>query len=476
VPLVIAFALLKLLFHIATNGQYGFHRDELQLLADARHLDWGFVAYPPLTALFARIELALFGTSLTGFRFFAALAQSVAIVVSALIAKHLGGGRFAQFATALAVAICPVSLAASSLMEYVALDTLWWILLAYFLVRLIESDDARWWLGIGAAIGLGVETKYAIAFFVAGVVVAVLVTPLRRHLRSPWLWAGAALSLAIAAPNLVWLARNHFISIEFLQHIHTRDVRIGRAQHFLLEQLWIASNPVTVPLWIIGLIALWRSRFRAVAIAAVVTFALFWIAQGRGYYTAALYAPLLAAGCVWVERTSKPLRAATIALLVIGAGIGAFVLPLAPPGTRWFRAATDANFDLREEIGWPELTAEVARIYRTLPPGSGIFANNYGEAGAIELYGPKYGLPQVMSGTNSFWYRTYPASPPPAIIVLGDNRESLSEVCHSVALAGRAWNPWNIKNEETLYSPDIFVCRGLKMPWKELWPKVQHFG
>lgn len=479
--IVVLIAIAKVLFHIATNGQYGFHRDELQLLSDARHLDWGYVIYPPLTAFFARIELTLFGTSLRGFRFFGAVAQSVAIVLSADIARRLGGGRFAQIATAAAVAIMPVSLVASSLFEYVTFDFLWWVAIAWCVVRLIESGDARWWLGIGAFIGLGVQTKYTIGLFVIGVVVATLATPaLRAHLRSGWLWAGVALSIAIAAPNIVWQLQHHFISLDCLRHIHERDVRNGRTDHFLIEQLFIAANAFEVPLWIAGIVALWRSRYRPLCIAAAVTFVLFVLARGRGYYTAALYPMLLAAGCVAVERTARGWRVATVACLILGTSVAAVVLPIAPPGSRWFAFATKQNFDFREEVGWPEFTAEVARIYRSLPPGerahTGIFANNYGEAGALELYGPKYGLPQVMSGTNSFWYRTQPAVPPSTIIVLGDHRESLDQLCTTVTLAGHASNRWNVMNEERLYSPDMFICRGMKMTWRELWPHVQAFG
>lgn len=477
-PVVVALAVLKLLFHLATNGQYGFHRDELQTLADARHLDWGYVVYPPLTPLLGRIELALFGTSLTGFRFFAALAQSIAIVLSASMARRMGGGRFAQIVAAAAVAIMPVSLAASSLYEYVTLDLLWWVAIAWCVVRLIDSGDARWWVAIGALIGLAVQTKYTVAFFVAGIVAGVLATPLRRHLRSPWLWGGAALSIVIAAPNLVWLARHDFITLDCLRHIHERDVRIGRTSHFFIEQLYVAANLMTIPIWIAGLMALWRSRYRALAIAAGVTFLLFVVARGRGYYTAPLFPMLLAAGAVVVERWKPAPRAVQFAGLIAGAGFAALILPIAPAGSRWFATASGINSDLREEIGWPELAAEVARIYGSLPAAerarTGIFANNYGEAGALELYGPRYALPPVMSGANSFWLRTQPATPPGTVIVLGDRRSSLEEVCRAVTLAGHAPRLWNVANEEQRY--DIYLCRGMKMTWRELWPHVKSFG
>ena len=287
---IVFFAAVKLLFHLWSNGLYGFHRDELATLDDARHLAWGYVAYPPLTPFLGRIELALFGATPAGFRFLASLAQAIAIVVTAMMAKRLGGGRAAQWIAALAVAIAPISLAASALFQYVAFDFLWWVLIAYFVVRLVESDDPRWWMAIGTVIGLGALTKYTIAFCIAGIVAGVLATDLRRHLRSRWLWIGAAISIAIALPHLLWEASHGFVTLDFVRHVHARDMRIGRTQDFLLDQLRVASNPVTLPLWIVGLIAVLQSpRFRILAWMALVPFALFFLAQGRGYYTGPLY-------------------------------------------------------------------------------------------------------------------------------------------------------------------------------------------
>ena len=169
--LLIALATLKLFFHVLFNTRYGFHRDELATLSDAQHLDWGYVAYPPLTPFIGRIELIVFGASLSGFRFFAALAQSIAIVITGLMARELGGKRYAMFVAAAATAVAPISLGASALFQYVSFDYLWFVLLAYFVIRLIRSEDPRWWLAIGVVIGLAIETKYTALFFVAGLVV-----------------------------------------------------------------------------------------------------------------------------------------------------------------------------------------------------------------------------------------------------------------------------------------------------------------
>jgi hypothetical protein len=482
----------KLAFHVATNGQYGFHRDELATLDDARHLAWGYVAYPPLTPFLGSISLELFGASLTGFRFLAALAQSVAMVITGLMARRLGGGRAAMVVAGVAAMLAPISLSASSLFQYVSFDFLWFVLLAYFVIRLIDSNDGRWWLAIGTAIGLGALTKYAVAFYVAGVVVGVLVTPFRAQLRSKWLWIGAALSIVIALPNLAWELQHDFITLDFLKFIHARDVRIGRTGSYWIDQLKVSTNPFAFPLWILGLCALFFSqrlrRYRILGWMAIVPIALFALAKGRGYYTGPLYPMMLAAGAAELQLRLAALRPAmrrvgwSIATLLLLAGtiVVPIVLPIVPIHSRYWTFVNERNGDLREEIGWPSLTQEVARIWSSLDPAergkAGIYCGNYGEAGALNLYGPRYELPPVLSGINSYWLRG-PGNPAPTVlVVVGADREGVEEACASVELAGHITNAARVKNEETERHPDIFICRGLRQPLQKIWPKLRSFG
>src|ERR1700722_14963531 len=172
-------ALVVVILHVVTNGRYGFHRDELQILDDARHMDWGFVAYPPVTPFIERIGLALFGASLVGLRMFSVLAQAIVLIVTGLMARELGAKRLAQVVAALAVAVSPLPLFEGTEFQYSSFDYLWCVLLAYCLIRLLKSDNPRWWIGIGAGIGLGMMTKYTMGFFVAGIVGGTLATPRR---------------------------------------------------------------------------------------------------------------------------------------------------------------------------------------------------------------------------------------------------------------------------------------------------------
>src|SRR5437762_9109799 len=230
VAILVYLATATVIVHLFTGRQYGFQRDELATLEDARHLAWGYVAYPPVTPFFGRLSLALFGTWLTGFRFFAAVAEAVAVILTGLMARDLGGGRKAQLIAA--AAAVPFCLAGGALMQYVSFDYLWWVLTAYFVVRLLSSGDRRWWVAIGSAIGLGLLTKYSVLVLAFGVAVGVLLSD-RRHFRTKWLWLGVAASLLIFLPNFVWQVQHHFVSLDFLRHIHERDVRIGRTQNFL---------------------------------------------------------------------------------------------------------------------------------------------------------------------------------------------------------------------------------------------------
>src|SRR5580658_8025454 len=277
---LLAIASAVTLLHLVTNVRYGFHRDELQFLSDARHLDWGFVAYPPFTPVVERISRAFFGLSL-----FSVLAQATAIVLTGLMARELGGRRLAQAAAALAVALSGLPLFEGTEFQYTTFDYLWWVLIAYFTIRLLRTENPRWWMAIGAAIGLGLETKYAIVFFVAGLLVGVVLTRSRRYLVSPWFWGGVAIALAIFLPNFIWLVRHDFISYHFLQHIHARDVGEGRSDGFLRDQILICINVFATPLCLAGLICFMRdARYRMMAWMYLVPLAAFYFAKESGYY------------------------------------------------------------------------------------------------------------------------------------------------------------------------------------------------
>lgn len=489
VALAWAIAAAFALAHILTNGRYGFHRDELQFLSDARHLDWGYVSYPPFTPFVERVALSLFGLSLVWLRVFSVIAQAAVIAVSALMARDLGGGRLAQVFAAVAVGLSPLPIFEATEFQYSTFDLLWWVLIAWFTIRLLRDDDPRWWLAIGAAVGLGLQTKYSIVFYIAGILAGVVLTNVRRYLLSMWFWAGIGVALAIFAPNFVWLVRHDFISYRFLQHIHTRDVGEGRAEGFLLGQFLANANLFAAPVWVAGLIAFFRSkRYRMLGWMLVVPVALFWVSKGRFYYTCGAYPMALAMGAAvserWLSTRPKWARVTVATVMFTGvACIGAYVwareVPMAESGPlKSF--ALSRNGDLREEIGWEELVKTVAAVRDSLPAeeqaSAGVIVGNYGEQGAVEILGSEYHLPPPISMTNSAWLRGYPTPQPKTLIVVGFSWEHANRTFSGCRWAAHNGNALGVKNEESEDHPDIFVCGEPREPWAPFWQHDHRFG
>ncbi len=486
-------AMTTVIVHVLAGGRYGFHRDELASLEDARHLAWGYVWQPPVTPLVARLSLQLFGTSLRGFRFFASLPVAAALLLTGLMARELGGGRGAQLLAV--VAAIPISLVFGARLQYSSFDYLFWTLTSYCVLRLLKSDDPRWWMAIGGAIGFGIMAKYTIVVYTIGLAVGIVATNARQYLRGKWLWYGAGLSLLIVLPNLIWQVRHSFITLDFARSIHARDILLGRTRGFVIDQL--TQSLFAFPLWIAGLYFYLFSRtgrrFRLLGWMYVISFLIFVLAHGRSYYLVPAYTVLYAAGAVqfeqWVGHRLGTMRRkwryalwalAWVALMADVLVAGSMVVPIAPPGSSWGKMAIRRNADFQEEIGWPDLVATVANIRDSLPAENraqvGILAGNYGEAGAINLYGPRYGLPEAISGMNSFWLRGYGNPPPQYLIVLGVSREFATRNFSMCALMGHTGNRYGVENEETRSHPDIFVCGPPIRGWPEFWRTFRYFG
>ncbi|HXS75465.1 MAG TPA: glycosyltransferase family 39 protein [Terracidiphilus sp.] len=487
--LLISIAAVFALGHILTNGRYGFHRDELQFLSDARHLDWGFVAYPPFTPFIERVGLTLFGFSLIGLRLFSVIAQAAVIVVSGLMARDLGGSRLAKIATALSVGLSGLPIFEATEFQYTSFSFLWWVLACWFTIRLLKTENPRWWIAIGAAIGLGLMTKYSLVFFVAGLLTGLALSRARRYFVNRWFWGGVLVALVIFSPNILWLARHDFVSYHFLQHIHARDVAEGRADGYWTLQLLLDANPFAIPLCLVGLVAFFReNRYRTLAWMYVVPVLVFWVNKGRFYYVAEAYPMMIAMGAVvaegwlgtraaWLRRTLESVY--FFGLFAAGALVAAILVPIAASGPlRDF--AFKNNGDLREEIGWDDLVRTVAMVRNSLPAEQqssyGILVGNYGEAGAIENLGAAYHLKPPISLTNSFYLRTYPPVPPSTLIVVGWSREEADHAFAGCRIAGHVGNALGVKNEESEYHPDVFVCGAPREGWPVFWKNNQRFG
>jgi hypothetical protein len=483
--IIAALALAKFVLHMATAGRYGFFIDELYFLACGEHLAWGYVDFPPLTAFQAWLTRALFGDSPYSIRLFPALAGAGLVVLAAAVARRLGGGRLAQALTALAVLAAPIFMVFGTYLSMNAIEPLVWTGCALVLIRMIQTRDARLWLLFGLVAGIGLLNKHTVFAFGFALVVGLLLTPPRALMANRWFLLGGLVAFLVFLPNLVWEIGHGFPHRELLANIRRngRDVDVGFF-HFWGLELYIL-NPLAAPVWILGLVGLFRSRelrpFRALGWAFVLTIGLFLLTPGshKIYYVASAYPMALAAGAVVLERwAASPLRrrmvlayAGVVALSAVLIAPGA--VPLLEP-TAYFRytaalGLTQPRFENRaassmpqlfaDRFGWPEMVETVAAAYHALPAAerekTAIFANDYGQGGAIDFYGPRHGLPKAIGGHLSYWYwgpRGYTGQ---SVIVLGDRREVLEGYFEDVTAVATVGHPYAMRQEHFT----VFLCR-----------------
>lgn len=497
---VTSIAAVKLLVHLYAGHHYGYFVDELYYLACSDHLDWGYVDQPPLVALIAKVARSLFGDSLQAIRLLPALAGAGKVLLTALIARELGGGRFAQGLAALAVLVAPGFLAIDNLLSMNAFEPLLWMGCAYAVIRIIKTRNPRLWLWFGLLAGIGLLNKHSMLIFGFGMLAGLLLTPERRLFRSPWIWIGGALAFLIFLPNLVWNIQHHFPFLELQANIQ----RIGRNVNltpldFIGQQI-LAMLPLTMPIWLAGLWYYFFTTqgrpFRVLGWAWLVTMIVIMTLNPRVYYLWPAFPLLLAAGAVqweaWLARARfqwvKLVYPAIMVLLsALAAPLFLPVLPVEtyirysnaihwqhPPIEKWKLGPLPQLY--ADQFGWEEMTATVAGVYHSLPPGvrakTAIFGQNYGQAGAIDLFGPKYGLPKAISGHQSYFFwgpRGYTGE---SVIVMDDRRETLENYFASVEKVARVYHPYSMPAQHF----DVFYCRGLKWPLEQFWPKLKSWN
>lgn len=500
--LLLALVVLKLAIHLPLLGRYGYFRDELYFLDCGRHLAWGYVDMAPVIAWIARAVLEL-GGALELLRLVPALAGAALVALAVVLARQLGGGAFAQAVAGLAVIVSPILLAFASLFTMNALEPLFWTGCALVLVHIVRTGDSRWWLLFGVLAGLGLMTKHSTLLFGFATAAAVLLTPLRRELGRRWIWFGAGIALLIFLPNLIWQAANDFPTLEDLRNVREIGKNVALAPGAFIAEQVVIIHPVLAPVWLAGLWFLFFGRgrgFRVLGWTFVVVFATLLALKGKSYYVAPIYPIALAAGGVALEgwlgaiparRLRMAARAAVLAVIVVlGAVTAPLFIPLLEPAAyvayqqRLGFAPSKTEVAhvgplpqmFGDQFGWPELVHEVARIYHALPPEERavacIFATNYGEAGAINHFGPEHGLPRAISGhqTNFFWGPGDCTGE--VVIVLQSSEEGLAEIFDSVEVAGRHFHPWGMAEENR----PIHVARGIRVPLDDLWPQVKHWN
>src|SRR5215218_422007 len=498
--LLFLLALVKLLVHLLTAGNYGYFRDELYYVAASEHLSFGYVDFPPFVALATALGRATLGDSLVALDLLPALAGAAVVVLAGLMARELGGGAFAQGLAALAVLVAPNFLVFGTFISMDAFDQLFWVSAAYVLLLILKHDRPRLWLLFGLFAGLGLLTKVTMLYFGLAVFVAVLLTPSRMHLLTPWPWLGGAISLLFLLPYVFWQISHGWPTLEFWAG-YGEKVDEASPLEFLIEQI-LTMQPPTLPLWLAGLYYYLFSRdgrpYRALSWIYVVLFILLMVQNARFYFLAPAYPMLFAAGAVVferfvVQRNWNWLKPVYVVVLVVSGIVVApiTVLPVLPVETLariTGAAGGDAGVQVEtrevgqlpqifaDRFGWEKMVATVDRVYEELPAEDRqracILTGNYGEAGAINFFGPRYGLPKVISGHNSYYVWGPRGCSGETVVSVGVPRKRLVEVFGRIEQADTVRCRYCMPDENDL---PVYVSRNSKLPFEEAWPRFKHY-
>jgi len=481
------------LLHFLFNRQYGFFRDELYYAACGEHPAWGYVDHSPLAPLISYVARETLGDSLFALRFFPALASAAKIFLGGWIAREIGGGKFAQGFAAFTVLCAPIYLTFDNFLSMNSFEPVFWMLCAAIVLHILNGGDARFWFLFGVVGGIGVLNKHSMLFFGSGLALGLLLTPARKVFRSPWTWCGAAVVFLIFLPNLLWEVRNHFPTIALLHTVIGTKYSTVSPLEFIAQQT-LLTHPLAAPVWLLGLWFFLHDtkgrKYAFLAWAYFVVLAEMILLHGKIYYLAPAYIMLLAGGAVWIEkravsRTGFWLKPALIVPLLLGAAVAA---PLAMPVLSVRQAIRYSAFwDVKavhvenvpqgdlpqlfgDMFGWEDQVQAMSRAYASLPEEgrqrAALLAYNYGEAGAIDYFGKRYGLPKAISGHNQYGYwgpRGYTGE---IVVAIGFPLERLQRSFDDVR-PFETISPTYAMPEETNLT--IFICRKPRQPLSASW-------
>jgi len=503
IPIALVSA-LSLVLHLIVIRGFGLFRDELYYIACSDHLAWGFVDQPPLSLLLLKIIRLLFGDSPGALRLLPALGGAAFVFLTGLMARELGGKRFALLLASVA-GFAPVgNLFQFHIYSMNFIDLLFWQACILIIIRLVRTENPKLWVPFGVVAGVGLQNKVSLLLLVFGLGVGVLLTKRRQDLRSSYLWLGAALAILIFLPYLVWNFAHGWPTLEWMHNAETQKNIKDAPLAFIIGQL-LYNNPLSVLLWLPGLLYFFLhkggKRYRLFGWASLSLFLLIMVLGGKDYYLAGVYPVLFAGGSVFLESTFRPntrrvLGAALALLLVVSTLLlSPLVLPVLSVNktVAYFEGSGINRSQERNELGvlpqhfadmfgWEEFTATVAGIYKTLTPeeqaGCLIYVRNYGEAAAIDFFGRKYGLPKAACAHNSYWFWGPPEWDGGMAIIMGESRDpevsqaDLSAHFETVLPAGTTKCNFCMPYEN---NRAIFLCRGAKFSIKKIWPDEKDF-
>lgn len=488
----ICFVLITLL----TAGRYGFYGDELYYLACGKHLDWGYVDHPPLVALFASLGPSILGETIIALRFMSGLAGAVTVLLSAHIARVLGGGTFSQSMAALSICCAPAYLALSSFFSMNPIDVTLCTLFLILFLRTISAPSPRRWVAAGILFGLGVLNKYTFLVLGASLFFSLIVTKRWTVLRSRWLYISGAIGLVMVVPHVLWQIQHGWPTIEFMRNA-TEFKNLMLSPVAFMSQLTIGLNPFTLPLWVSGLLYLLLSKpakeYRFFGWTAIIFVLLYMFQNSKFYYVLPVFPLLLASGAVALERFSRT-HSISWPKWVVGCTMiasGAVLMPLAVPilpveqfvsyaktlglwnAVRMQKGEGDTlpiHFVYR--FGWQETVDAVGRAYDALPRDErdkcAILASWYGIAGAIDHFGARHGLPKAICPNNSYWTWGTHGYSGEVVLAVGYGAEFLEEYFQSVQRIARVTNRY-------AYDVDICLCRRPRVPFGQMWDRLKRF-
>lgn len=500
-PVFLAVAAAKLAIHLPAIQSYGYFRDELYYLASTEHLHWGYVDHPPLSIAILALIRTVFGDSLVAVRVPAVLFGVGTVLLTGILARQLGGGRFAQGLAALTALFSPMFLGTSHVYSMNAIDLFLWTAAAVLLLRALhEHARPRDWILLGIVLGLGLLNKLSVLWLGGGILLGLILTGHRRHLLTPWPWLAGAVAAVIVLPHVLWQVQNDWPTREFIRNATaTKMVHVAPGR-YLLDQI-LSMNPGSAPVWLGGILfgLLPNGKRGRVFVWIYLGVLVLLLANGRSRtsYLAPAYPMLLALGSVAMEQLSNRRPTAwlrpTFVTLIIAPGItlAPFAIPLLPvdtfvryqsalglqPSTEERHAMADLPQHYADMFGWDNMVQEVAKAFERLSPEERercrVFGQNYGEAGAIDVLGRRIGLPSALSGHNSYWLWGPGNSTFDVLIVIGGDREDNAAFFEDIEVIGQTHSDWSMLYERNL---DVWIGRRPRMTIEAAWPLLKHYN
>jgi hypothetical protein len=477
---------------------YGYFRDEMYFLECGRHLAWGYVDQPPLVALQARLAELLFGLSPTRVRIFSFAAGGILVGLTGIITWQLSGRRWAQVTAMTALMAAPVFLGTANYLSMNSFESCFWMGALLMILRIADGiGGLREWIAFGLLAGLGIENKHSTVFFLIALAAGLLLSPQRRILLSKGCAAGVALLILLALPNFLWQWTHHFPTYEFLSTVAHSDKNIKLPPlAFLFEQVRILLISAA-PLWIGGIVWFAFARatrpWRFVAFTYLIFLAMMMAMHAKDYYVAPIYPVLLAAGAAGLGQLTRrnwPLMAYTANFVLVLCFItGPICLTLLPPArytayTSFFFSPSKIRSEkftsplpeiLSDRFGWPQMVEGFATRYDALPPEerahTAIFCGNYGEASAVNILGPAYGLPAAISGHQNYFFWGWHGYTGESVLTLGKSAGDYTDTFAQVVDLGAFDAPWMMDGEHLHY----FWLRHRKAPYSATWDGLKYW-